>query len=302
MNTQTPATAIRPKKSLLKKLEPFFYLAPAIIFFLTFTYYPFVKTVGSSFCMVDSMGKFKAFVGLENYIRVLGNPKFLKAVKNTILYVVLSSPVSILISLILAIIANKKTRSSSIYETLFSLTMAMSMSVSAMIFKLAYNPTIGAVNYLLGTKINWLNDSKWAMPAVSMISVWMSIGYNFIFLLAAIRGISPDLLESAELDGAKTFRKTVSIILPLISPTTFFLILTSLAKNMMMSGLALIFTNSAALSTTADIDTMISFMYKQAVNNLNYNDAYAAAIIAFLMTFVLMLISFRFEKKGVYYN
>ena len=85
-------------------------------------------------------------------------------------------------------------------------------------------------------------------------------------------------------------------------PTTFYLICTSLAKSMMMSGLVLIFTGGASLNTTANIDTMISYMYKQSVNNLNYNKGYAAAIIAFLMTFVVMLISFRFEKKGVHYS
>ena len=180
--------------------------------------------------------------------------------------------------------------------------MAMSMSVSAMIFRLAYNPTIGALNYILGTRINWLNDPKWAMLAVSFIAVWMNIGYNFLFLLAAIRGIPDDILESANLDGAGFFSRTVNVIIPMISPTLFFLICTSLAKNMMMSGLVLIFTNGANMSTTSNIDTMISFMYKQAVNNFNYNDAYAAAMIAFALTFVLMLISFRFEKKGVHYN
>ena len=290
------------KKPLIKKLEPFFYLAPAVLFFIVFTYYPFIKTFLGTFFTVDSMGNWRAFAGLENYISVLTNKNFLVSIKNTIIYVIMAAPVSILIAMLLAMMATKRTRTSSIYETLFSLTMAMSMSVSAMIFRLAYNPTIGALNYILGTRINWLNDPKWAMFAISFIAVWMNIGYNFLFLLAAIRGIPNDVLESASLDGAGMFRRTVSIIMPMISPTLFFLICTSLAKNMMMSGLTLIFTGGGSMSTTANIDTMISFMYKQAVNNLNYNDAYAAAMIAFAITFVLMLISFKFEKKGVHYN
>ncbi len=290
------------KKTALQKIEPFLYLAPAFLFFIVFTYYPFIKTFLGTFFTVDSMGNWKSFAGLENYINVLTNESFLTSIKNTIIYVIMAAPVSILIALLLAMLASKRTRTSSIYETLFSLTMAMSMSVSAMIFRLAYNPTIGALNYILGTRINWLNDPKWAMLAVSFIAVWMNIGYNFLFLLAAIRGIPDDILESANLDGAGFFSRTVNIIIPMISPTLFFLICTSLAKNMMMSGLVLIFTNGANMSTTSNIDTMISFMYKQAVNNFNYNDAYAAAMIAFALTFVLMLISFRFEKKGVHYN
>lgn len=286
----------------MKTIEPWLYLLPAIIFFITFTYYPFLKTVFSSFFIVDSMGRVKHYCGLENYLHVLKTPLFQLAVRNTILYTLLSSPLSIIIALLLAMISYKPTRSSSIYETLFSATMAMSMSVSAMIFKLAYNPSIGALNAILHTRINWLNDEHWAMIAISVISVWMHIGYNFLFLLAAIRGIDKSILESASIDGARMFTRTTKLIIPLVSPTLFFLIITSMAKDMMMSSLALIFTNSAALSTTANVDTMISFMYKQAINNLNYNDAYATAILGFLLTFVLMFISFRFEKKGVFYN
>lgn len=283
-------------------LEPILYLLPAIISFGLFTYYPFVKTAMNSLFMVDSMGTRKAFVGLENYIRILKSPAFLVSIKNTFIYMILSVPVSIFIALLLALVATKRTKSSRISETLFALTMAMSMSVTAMIFKLAYNPTIGALNYILGTRINWLNNSQYAMVAISAISVWMGIGYNFIFLLAAILGIPAELLESASIDGARMYRKTVGIILPMISPTLFFLITTAMAKNMMMSGLVLIFTNSASLSTTANIETMISFMYKQAVNNLNFNDAYAAAMVTFVLTFIMIWISFRYENKGVFYK
>lgn len=283
-------------------LEPILYLLPAIISFGLFTYYPFVKTAMNSLFMVDSMGTRKAFVGLENYIRILKSPAFLVSIKNTFIYMILSAPVSIFIALLLALVATKRTKSSRISETLFALTMAMSMSVTAMIFKLAYNPTIGALNYILGTRINWLNNSQYAMVAISAISVWMGIGYNFIFLLAAILGIPAELLESASIDGARMYRKTVGIILPMISPTLFFLITTAMAKNMMMSGLVLIFTNSASLSTTANIETMISFMYKQAVNNLNFNDAYAAAMVTFVLTFIMIWISFRYENKGVFYK
>lgn len=274
---------------------------PAIIFFVVFIYYPFLRTIFSSFFLVDSMGRFKAFAGLENYLRVLSTPAFLISVRNTFIYMFMVSPLSILIALILALIANKPTRSSRVYETLFALTMAMSMSVSAMIFRIAYNPNIGALNHILGTRINWLNDPRYAMVAISAISTWMNVGYNFLFLLAAIRNIDTEMLESALIDGAGIIKKTTRIILPLISPTLFFLIITSMAKNMMMSGLVLIFTN-ASTSTTANVETMISYMYKQAVNNLNYNDAFATAILAFLLTFIMMLISFRYEKKGVFYN
>ncbi|MCC2255376.1 sugar ABC transporter permease [Ruminococcus sp. CLA-AA-H200] len=290
---------VKKKKRLSKRIEPFLYLAPALIFFVGFTYYPFAKTVFSSFFLVNSMGEIREFVGLENFISVLTNPAFLQSIKNTLIYVVMSSPIAIFIALLLAMIANRKTKLSPVYEMLYAITMAVSMSVAAMIFQLMYNPTIGILNYIFNTHFNWLNDKKIAMIALSLIAVWLNIGYNFLFLLSAVRGISSDLLESADIDGANFFQRTFKIIVPIISPTVFYLICNSLAKNMMMSGLVLILTQGAPQGST---ETMISFMYKQSVNNLNYNDGYAAAIIAFIITSIAMAFSFSFEKKGVHYN
>ena len=117
---------VRKKKKLRKKIEPFLYLLPALLFFVGFTYYPFAKTIFNSFFLVNSMGEIREFVGLENYISVLTNSAFLQTIKNTLIYVVISSPVAIFIALLLAMIANKKTKMSPLYETLYAITMAVS--------------------------------------------------------------------------------------------------------------------------------------------------------------------------------
>ena len=130
------AVAVQRKKKVGKKIEPFLYLLPAIVFFIGFTYYPFFKTVFSSFFLVNSMGEAREFVGLENYIHILTNPAFLQSIKNTIIYSLISSPVAIFIALMLAMVANKKTKMSPLYETMYMITMAVSMSVAAMIFQL----------------------------------------------------------------------------------------------------------------------------------------------------------------------
>ena len=283
----------------LSKLEPYVYLTPALVYFTIFSFYPFLRTVVSSFFVLDANGVAKGIAGLSNYAKVLKDPLFIQSIFNTLLYVVLASPVAIIIALLLALVANKKTRSSSIYETMFSLTMAMSMSVTAMIFKIMYNPNIGIINKLLQTKINWLNDPKYSMLSLSAISVWMNIGFNFLFLLAAIRSVPAELLESSLIDGANSFQRVRKVILPMISPTVFFLICSSLAKNVIMAGLPIILTEGGPQGSTT---TMIYYMYKNAFNNMNYNYAYASAILTFLLTLVLMLISFSFEKKGVHYS
>ncbi len=283
----------------IKRIEPYIYLLPALIYFAIFSFYPFIKTIFLTFFTVDANGEVRSFAGISNYVDVLTDELFIKSIANTIIYVLLASPVAILIALILAVLANKKTRTSGIYETMFSLTMAMSMSVAAMIFKIMYNPYIGIINKLLGSKINWLNDSSYAMVSLSFISVWMNIGFNFLFLLAAVRNVPGELLESSDIDGAGFVKKVIKVIIPLISPTVFFLICTSLAKNIIMSGLPIILTEGGPEGSTT---TMIYYMYKQAFGNMNYNRAYAAAVITFIFTLICMIISFSFEKKGVHYS
>lgn len=292
-------TQRKRKKTLFEKMEPALYLAPAFFFLGLFVYFPFLRTFFSSFFLQNSMGVIREFVGFENYVNVLKNPKFIQAIGNTIKFVLFSVPFTVGLSFLLAMMANRKTTLSPMYETLFSLPMAMSMSVSAMIFELMFSPTLGIVNALLNSNIQWLNDKDTALGVVIAIQVWMNLGYNFLFILAAIRGLPVELFEAADLDGVNAWSKGIKIVMPMISPTLFFLMCNSLAKMLMMSGLSLILTNGGPNGTT---ETMISFMYKQTVENANYNAAYASAVIAFLITLVATAITFMYEKKGVNYD
>ncbi len=290
---------MKRKRTLFERIEPALYLAPTFLLLGVFVYYPFLKTVVESFFLLNSMGEIREFVGFENYIHVLKNAKFLQAVGNTMKFVVFTVPFSVGLSFVLALIASKKRTLSPVYETLFSLPMAMSMSVSAMIFELMFSPTLGIVNALLDLDIRWLTDKETALWVVIAIQVWMNLGYNFLFILSAIRGLNTDIFEAAELDGVNFWTKGIKIIMPMVSPTLFFLMCNSLAKMLMMSGLSLILTQGGPNGST---ETMISFMYKQTVENANYNAAYASAIIAFLLTLVATAITFMYEKKGVNYD
>lgn len=285
--------------SIKKKIEPYLYLLPSLLFFALFSLYPFLKTFLSSFFIVNANGQLRGFAGFDNYIKLFSDASFLRSIWNTLLYVILASPVAILIALILALLSNKKTRLSSVYETMFSLTMAMSLAVTAMIFKIMYSPSIGIINKLFMTKINWLNDPKYAMLSLSFITVWINIGFNFLFLLAAIRGVPENLLENAELEGCNFFQKTRYVVMPMISPIVFFLICNSLAKNIIMAGLPIILTDGGPRGSTS---TMIFYMFKQAFAGGNYNNAYSAAVVTFIFSLIAILISFAFEKKGVHYQ
>lgn len=286
-------------QKVFKKIEPFLYLIPSALILIMFTYYPFGKSFLQSFFIVDNFGKAKEFVALENYAAVLGNSRFIRAIGNTLIYVIVTVPISISGGLLLALLAQKRTRTSTIYEAMYALPMAMSMSVVAMIYQLALNPNLGVINKFFQTTTNWLREEKTAFLWLMIIQVWLNIGFDFLFTLSALRGISDEVLESAELDGAIGFKKLTKIILPLVSPTILFLLVSSIAKAMIAGGLTMILTQGGPNGST---ETIVSFLYNQAVVSGKYNTGYAATIVGFILSFMLVLLSFIYEKKGVYYD
>src|SRR5699024_3749301 len=142
-----------------------------------------------------------------------------------ILFVIVTVPFSIVVGLALALLARKRRKTSTVYEAMYSLTMAISVSVVAMIFQFAFNPSMGIVNKLTGLKVSWLTDPNTALKVIMVIQIWANVGYNFIFLLSALRGMNEETLESARVDGATGIRMLTKIILPMISPTLLFLLM-----------------------------------------------------------------------------
>ena len=289
----------RKDKKFLKTMEPYLWLLPAFILFGAFTFYPFIETIFKSFFIVDSFGNVNRFVGLENYMYILSDEKFVQAIFNTVWFVLLTVPISKVLGFFLALLANKKRKTSIFYETSFAIPMAMASSVTAMIFQLLYVPSLGFINGFFGIDVQWLTDPKVALIAIAIIQIWLSTGYAFIFMLSAVRSVPDDLIESADLEGATPFRKLISIYLPITSPTMFYLIITDLAYSMMMMGLVNILTDGGPFGAT---QTIMQYVYKQLSATGNYTNANPAAIIAFVMTFIVTMLGFAWEKKGVHYQ
>ncbi len=286
-------------KKLMKKTEVLWYLLPSLALLVCFTYYPFVQNIIDSLFIVDSFGQRKAFVGFENYSILFQNKQFIQAIGNTIFYALITIPCSLGIGLFLALLARKKTKSSLIYEAMYSLPMAMSLSVMAIIFQLMLNPSLGIVNKFLGLDMNWLKNSQTALLSLIAIEIWLNIGFNFLFTLTAIRSIPEEILESARIDGVNKLQLVYKIIIPCISPTILFLLVSSIAKTMITSGLTLILTQGGPNGTT---ETIVSFIYKAAIINRNYNIGYAASVVGFGITFIFVMLSFIYEKRGVNYQ
>lgn len=291
-------------KRIFKNVEPYLYLIPAFALLLLFTYYPFVKNTVLSFFTVNKFREIKEFAGLANYIRVLTDETFLQAIGNTLVFVITTVPISIVIGLALALLAKKRRKTSSIYEALYALSMAISVSVVAMIFQFAFNPSMGIINKITGWDISWLTDPKTALKAIIVIQIWANVGYNFIFLLSALRGMSEEIIESAKVDGATGIRLLTKIILPMISPTLLFLLMKDIAYAMTTCSFTLILTypifhNGGPNGTT---EMIMSYVYGKGIAGTNYNAAFAATTVGFVLAAVMMILSLVLEKRKVNYQ
>lgn len=291
-------------KRIFKNVEPYLYLIPAFALLLLFTYYPFVKNTVLSFFTVNKFREIKEFAGLANYVRVLTDETFLQAIGNTLVFVITTVPISIVIGLALALLAKKRRKTSSIYEALYALSMAISVSVVAMIFQFAFNPSMGIINKITGWDISWLTDPKTALKAIIVIQIWANVGYNFIFLLSALRGMSEEIIESAKVDGATGIRLLTKIMLPMISPTLLFLLMKDIAYAMTTCSFTLILTypifhNGGPNGTT---EMIMSYVYGKGIAGTNYNAAFAATTVGFVLAAVMMILSLVLEKRKVNYQ
>lgn len=283
-----------------KKINGYFYLLPALCLILLFSYIPFIKTIYLSFFTINSNNEIVAFAGLKNYTKVVGDAEFWNAVKNTIRYTVITVPVTLVLAYIFALLCNRTRKLSKIYELMLALPMAVSMSVATTIFNLLLNPNIGPVNYYLNINVGWLTDKNVIVYSLCIIGIWLHVGQAFLFLLAAVRNVPEDLLESARSDGAGIISQVINVYIPMTSPTLFYLLCTNLATSMMMSDLVIALTQNGTANSMAS--TMIYYMYRKAFYSFTYGPAYAAAVMAFIISFGVILASFILEKKKVHYT
>lgn len=283
----------------LGKVSPYLYFLPAVVLALAFSYWPFIKTLVNSFHIVNFKGELVRFVGLENYVRLADNASFLTSLKNTVRFTLIFTPVNMIACLGLALLSQRQRRGSPFNELLFFLPMAVSMSSAALIFKALFNPTIGIVNWVLGTDINWFNDPTHAMTTLVVLGVWLDVGLNFILLLTALRNVPKQYLEAAAMEGCSWWRTLISIQLPLISPTLVFVLMTGVKDAMLMSGPVIIMTEGGPYRST---QTLVYQMYLEGFTSGNYTLGSTLSVVIFLFTLVVMLGLLAFERRRVHYS
>lgn len=285
--------------SLKKSIKPYLYCLPIVVFALGFVYYPFIKTIIDSISVVNFKGQATEFAGLSNYTALFSKSIFRIALENSIKLTLLNVPITLFITLALALICRKKRRFSAIYETMFTLPMAVAMSAAAMIFKVLLNPTVGYVNHALGLSFGWFTNRSTALYGILSLTVWMGIPFDFLLLLAAFRAIPDQLGEAAAIDGAGYFLKLWKVDLPMIGPTILYVVCTNMVLAMMTSGPVMIITQGGPSRSTT---TLMYLMYTSGYGSSNYSLAACVAIVTFCITFLFTLLAFFVDRKEVHYQ
>lgn len=281
----------------------YLFLLPNIIGFLVFSSIPVLATFAISLLDWDMIRR-PTFVGFANYAALLGEDEvFRQVLRNTGYFVAGTVPAGIILGLLLALAMNTRVPGITVFRAVFFVPVITSSVAVAMIWRWLYNKDFGLVNTALMAvdipPIPWLSSSAWAMPAVIFMAIWKRVGYDMVIYLAGLQAIPPQLYEAAEIDGAGAWHRFWYITLPLLTPTTFFILIISIIGSFQVFDLAFVLTSGGPGNAT---NTIVMYVYNQAFQFFHMGYAAAVAWILFAIILAITLIQWRVQKRWVNYE
>ncbi|MGY8558387.1 sn-glycerol-3-phosphate ABC transporter permease UgpA [Paracidovorax citrulli] len=281
---------------------PWLLIAPQMAIILVFFFWPARQALVQSMQMQDAFGTSTEWVGLENFQRLFDDPGYIESFKTTALFSVLVAGSGIVLSLLLAVFADRIVRGAMFYKTMLILPYAVAPAVAAVLWVFMFSPSLGVVSYALGKLgIDWnhLLNSGQAMALIVMASVWKQISYNFLFFLAGLQSIPRSLIEAAAIDGAGPWRRFWSVQFPLLSPTTFFL----LVINVVYAFFDTFAIVDAATQGGPGKDTAILVykVYYDGFKAMDLGGSAAQSVVLMLIVVALTVVQFRYVEKKVQY-
>lgn len=291
------------RREIKRFLEALFYLSPALIIFVAFVFIPLIRSIELSAYLTDPIGRPAKFVGLLQYQRLFETDVFLNSLKRSVQFVLYTVPITLVLSMCLALLGNLRLKRIDVFRMIFSCTIAVSAATASLIFAYLYHPALGMLNYMLDLvgipAVPWLISDKTALLAVSLTTVWLQLGLNTVILLAGMQGISDELYESAMIDGANSWHKFRSITIPLLSPTLFFLLIIDMLAAFQTFTQIHVMTSGGPLDST---NVLVFSIYREFYFNGKYGFAAAQSIMLFIIILILTVIQFGVVEKRVHYE
>jgi multiple sugar transport system permease protein len=292
----------RARRFFAKSAAPYGFLSPTIVLIAVLMIIPIGMVVSYSFRDTAITQPSTAFVGLDNYTKVLSDPDFRAALKNTFIFITVSTVAHLILGLAFAMMLNSSLLgrvTKAIFRIVFILPWLFTVAVIAVIWRLMLDPS-GVVNYLLTTVggmsegVNWLSDPGKALWALTFINIWAGYPFFMISILAGLQGISPDLYEAASVDGASPFRQFWNVTIPQLRPVLISMAVLDLIWTSQQFALIWMTTGGGPLNVTEMLST---YTYKQAFSSYEFATASASAVIVLLLTMVLAFFYVRLQKE-----
>jgi multiple sugar transport system permease protein len=294
----------KPGKNPYKKgdfMSALLFLSPTLIIFSAFILFPVFFSFYLSFQKWNMFSGDSTFVGLDNYIRMFRSEEFWQVLRNTAVYSFGTIPLNMAFSLWIAYILNKKIIGKKFLRTAFFAPVIISPVAAAVIWRWLYDPNFGLVNYFIGffgiNPVNWLNEPTAAMFALIIMGVWKTFGINMVLFSAGLSGIPETYYEAAELDGASKWHKFWHITVPLLSPTTFFIMIMSMISSFQVFDIVYVLTSGGPLGSTK---VLVFYVYEYAFKFFEMGYASAISYFLFALLFILTMVQVRYMKSKVY--
>lgn len=296
---------VKTKFKKSKELQGFLYLLPAMIIISIFQIYPIFKSLSMSFyTKYDYLNGIVYERGLDNFRYVFEDPDFYLALKNTSLFVLGSVPLSILIALFFAIQLNKITKFKKLFRSIYFLPFITSTVAISVVWRWMFSSNYGIINEIIFkfgiNKIRWLANPKMTIPILIILSVWKGLGYKIILFLAGLQSINQQYYQAAKLDGANKWNRFKNITIPLLSPTLFFVLITSIISSAKIFDEVFILYDKQTGPLKSGL-TIVYYIFNKFYNHWQFSIAAAATFILFIIILIITMIQIKISKKITHY-
>ena len=281
---------------------PYALLAPQLAITLVFFFWPAGQALFQSMLVQDAFGARTQFVWFENFATLFHDDNYLASFKVTAVFSVLVTVIGLVVSLVLAAFADRVIRGSTVYKTLLIVPYAVAPAIAAVLWLFLFNPTLGVVaHWLLSLGVPWdpLLDANDALIMIVIAAVWKQISYNFLFFLAGMQSIPKSLIEAAAIDGAGPVKRFATIVFPLLSPTTFFLLVVNIIYAFIETFAIVDAATSGGPSNATQI--LVYKIYADGFKGLDLGGSAAQSVVLMAILILLTVIQFRYVERKVQY-
>jgi sn-glycerol 3-phosphate transport system permease protein len=281
---------------------PYALVAPQIAITVVFFFWPAAQAAWYSFQLQDAFGLQTEFVGLRNFVELFHDPRYLDSFRITAVFSFIVAAAGIALSLLLATMANRVIHGALAYKTLLIWPYAVASAVAGVVFAFLFAPSVGIITFALkqvGIHWNWVLRGDQAMILVVIASIWKQISYNFLFFLAGLQSIPKSLIEAAAIDGAGPMRRFWTVVFPLLTPTSFFLLVVNLVYAFFDTFGVIDATTQGGPAGATDI--LVYKVYHDGVKSADLGGSSAQSVVLMIIVIALTVVQFRFIERKVHY-